>query len=86
MSKADKMFEELGYRKKENKEMGFLEYTQKDTATSDLSISFEFVSKTIMCAIYKENEVHSIPLAINPKELQAINEKCKELGWFDEKN
>lgn len=84
MSKADKMFEKLGYKKKENKELGFFEYTQKDTATSDLSISFEFVSKTIMCAIYEKGITHSRALAINTKELQAINEKIKELGWFDE--
>jgi hypothetical protein len=84
MSKADKMFEELGYRKKESKKMGFLEYTQKDTATSDLCISFEFVSKTIMCAIFEKGIIDSRALAINTKELQAINEKCKEIGWLDE--
>ena len=81
MSKADEMFSDLGYEKIECKEMGFLEYTQKDTEVTTLCISFTNFSKTIMCAIYKENEVHSIPLAINPKKLQAINEKVKELGW-----
>ena len=82
MSKADEMFKELGYKKKENKELKFLEYTQEDTETTELVISFELYSRTIMCAIYEKGITHSRALAINTKELQAINEKCKELKWI----
>lgn len=81
MSKADKMFEELGYTKRESKEMEYIEYIQKDTDESILSISFEGTSKTIMTGIYVKNIGASRALAINVKELQAINEKVKELGW-----
>ena len=87
MSEADKLFEELKYKKKENKAMGFIEYTFQNTnrdtiAFCSASISFDIPSKTIMTAIYEKGEVRSRALAFNIKELQAINAKCKELGWL----
>lgn len=78
MSKADKMFEKLGYKKKEFG-FTFIEYIQEDDETTDLVISFDVTSRTIMCGLFKEGTIHSRALAINCKELQAINEKCREL-------
>ena len=74
MSKADKMFEELGYEKTEygksricySKELDFEGYCI-------LAIWFDRVTKSI-----KVNGHYSM------QELQAINEKCKELEWLDE--
>lgn len=70
MSKADKMFEKLGYKKKdtywkEDKQIPFIEYS-----TDEISIEFSIGTKHIM-----------ITNLINMQELQAINEKVKELGW-----
>jgi hypothetical protein len=78
MSKADEMFKELGYKKKE---LGFefTEYIQEDDETTDLVISFDATSRTIMCGLFEKGIINSRALAINTKELQAINEKCKEL-------
>ena len=76
MSKADKMFEELGYFVKKEKNIcnnkcisyinGFLE-----------KIEFDIVNKGITC----ETLSTGMSLPINLQELQAINEKVKELGW-----
>jgi hypothetical protein len=83
MSKADEIFKELGYKKKE---LGFefTEYIQKENEVTDLVISFDATSRTIMCGLFEKGITHSRALAINCKELQAINEKCKELGWLYE--
>ena len=82
--KADKMFEELGYKKITKNFYNYMEYTKKENKDTDLVISFDGQSKTFMCAIYPFNEIKSRSLATNMEELQAINQKCKELGWLDE--
>lgn len=61
MSKADEMFEELGYKNT------FYNYYEHDFGTS-----IEFENE------YKEINVSG---HIGVQELQAINEKVKELGW-----
>ena len=63
MSKADEMFEELGYKKK------FNNYYEHDFGTT-----IEFLDK------YKEINIRG---SIETQELQAINMKCKELGWIE---
>ena len=73
MSKADEMFLNLGYEKQEN--MGDIIYKSKYT--------------TIWLAS-RPKEVNFISDGIDTigtittQELQAINLKCKELGWLDE--
>lgn len=72
MSKADKMFEELGYEKKEYgsskimyaKDLDFEGYCIK-------SVWFDKVKKLVRLYGYYDIQ-----------ELQAINEKCKELEWL----
>ena len=72
-SEADKMFEELGYKKEETKweEDELVHYIQY--ISSETLIEFALDSKMI-----------NIPSIIDMQELQAINQKCKELGWLDE--
>lgn len=69
MSKADKMFEELGYIKNYEVRNG-VDYQSPNMSV----IHFDKVDKLVN--FY--NEPH-----IDIKGLQAINEKCKELGWLD---
>lgn len=68
MSKADKMFEELGYKKNfEDK------YRANYEHSVETIINFDKDVKTLR--IYNNS--------IDMQELQAINEKCKELGWLE---
>lgn len=71
MSKADKMFEELGYIKQEkeweeDEQVHYITYISNDTL-----IEFSLDSKYI-----------NITSIVNMQELKAINQKCKELGWL----
>lgn len=70
MSKADDMFKKLGYSKKEEKwkednKIHFIIYSSSET----------------LIQIYIDTKVIDIVNLINMQELQAINEKVKELGW-----
>ena len=77
MSKADKMFEELGYIK--IKQINELRIVYRDTKHKK-NIVF-FINKKIG----KENSnnvgVSGMYEWFTMQELQAINEKVKELGW-----
>ena len=84
MSKADDMFKELGYKKQTKNFYNYLEYTKQENEDVQLVISFSGQSKSFMCALYQFGEIKSRALATTIQELQAINEKCKELGWLDE--
>lgn len=76
MSKADKMFEKLGYKK---------------ILDDDICELFVYKNMEIcFCKIYKSVEGSEIRDGMEAakdfymKELKAINEKVKELGWIDE--
>lgn len=70
MSKADEMFEELGYEKIiKNKNIKY-EHNRNPFRT------FEFLMDK------QEIELNNVNL-ITLKRLKAINEKCKELGWIE---
>ena len=71
MSKADEMFEELGTNKIDN--CDFCVYEGKINSIS--RILFNKIEKSIIFEGFN---------AIRMQELQAINEKAKELGWLDE--
>ena len=69
---ADEMFKELGYKKletiwEEDNQIHFITYTSDDTY-----IEFNLDTKWM-----------EITNTFNMQELQAINEKCKELGWYE---
>ena len=75
MSKSDEMFKKLGYKKREHnfKVMGdVIEYNDNKEGLCPI----DFMLKT------KEIKIWHINIGI--KELQAITQKCKELGWLDE--
>ena len=75
MSKADEMFEELGYEKiiESNVRIDY----EKEGQFFDKEIVFELIDK-IICVELGTGESANI----NMQELQAINEKCKELRWL----
>lgn len=74
MSKVDKMFKELGYEVIENSNTT-LNY-EKEGLYMDKEIIFELLDKSISTG-YGTGECCHITM----QELQAINEKVKELGW-----
>ena len=73
MSKADEMFEKLGY-KKESLEDEETEAYIEDVEPSAFRTEIYF---------HKDKWLIGIHTNINMQELQAINLKCKELGWIE---
>ncbi len=77
MSKADEMFEKLGYKKIQINN-GFdneIKYTRENKYSTD--IIFDLRHNLIVFG-REEGNKH----AIITNALQAINEKVKELGWI----
>ena len=93
MSEADKMFEELGYKKKEERfenDIETIEYrqTMKDEIYEEVIKMIELNNPKfyeypiinlvkILKNVYSETNVD-----LSLQELQAINMKVKELGWL----
>lgn len=93
MSEADKMFEELGYKKKEERfenDIETIEYrqTMKDEIYEEVIKMIELNNPKfyeypiinlvkILKNVYTETNVD-----LSLQELQAINMKVKELGWL----
>ena len=77
MSKSDEMFDELGY-KLISKTDTFIIYEKEDNETypykKELSFSLKHKSIIKSCKLYNR-------CWLSMQELQAINEKVKELGW-----
>lgn len=67
---ADEMFEELGYKKSETKD--FISYRGK--IDSRYGILFDKTDKSIIFDNFNTIEIG---------QLQAINKKVKELGWYE---
>ena len=78
MSEADKMFNELGYKK----------FTSDDCIMymkNLFMITFIIPNKNFITQ-YKQGDYNFPkirPFEINMQKLQAINLKCKELGWIE---
>ena len=66
MSKADEMFKTVGYEK-----YGESEFLTEFRKRNGMQVVFLNIPKRIVIS----NEIEL-------QELQAINEKCKELGWL----
>lgn len=77
MSEADKMFKELGYKMKQKGQ--YIEYVKVDNSVKEEYV-ISFMMKTVMATLYVNGYLKK-PLALEIREVQAINEKCKELGW-----
>lgn len=80
--KSKDMFEKLGYEKYGNDP---LSYRLNDGGYINF-IDFIHIQKTIRFREYEEYENNQPQgsFLLNIKELQAINQQCKELGWLDE--
>lgn len=72
MSEADKMFKKLGYKLKTD-ERETIQYIKDDDTFFVFSLQYKFFSKF---------ELYKYSGEITMEELQAINEKVKELGWI----
>ena len=78
-SKADEMFEKLGYEKIIDDDKSIL-YFSKKTLWRKRRIRFWKDDKVIFNDLLENDKVIS-SVQIGMQELQAINEKVKELGW-----
>lgn len=81
MSKADEMFEKLGYEKYERINYIFYEKPLIENAEYENDyavIEFNFEKNTINKTLGDDNTICDI----DTQELVAINEKCKELKWL----
>ena len=76
MSKADKMFEELGYEKIETNDglKNEIKYTRKSKYSTDIIFDLKHF---IIAFSREEGNRHAIIV----NALKAINEKVKELKW-----
>lgn len=74
---ADEMFEELGY---ENMGISYAGDLYFDNKTTDYLIYFYPDTQSFAKDNCSKLEIFDITMP----ELQAINKKCKELGWLDE--
>ena len=71
-----------------------IEYTQSDTINEEfytLYIRFHIQGKRVEIGANKRpKEIRTmslrLPAIFNAKEIEAINEKAKELGWLDERS
>lgn len=81
---ADEMFEELGYKKFDNKNVKKIRFIKRMNKTTIAYISFHKVHKRIEVYFYDSEECVEMTKPILIEELQAINKKVKELGWLDE--
>ena len=76
MSKADEMFEKLGYSKIDEKRLKNIIFTD-----GNKKFYFNKVHKKIKCVEYDKEEETLMESYFTIEELQAINQKVKELGW-----
>ena len=82
MSKADEMFEELGYKKED---YGYkLIYTKTDSGEQENYIITIMIEAELIFTEIDDgcDEIERRCFGLQIQELQAINEKVKELGWI----
>lgn len=81
--KADETFEKLGYEK-------IVEYKYKEPENSEIAelILYRDEAKYLEISFWNDRTISKTwdydVSYITIQELQAINKKCKELGWLDE--
>ena len=82
MSKADKMFEELGFKlNKEPSQNHLLFYVKENLLGEDEPYEYIVFHKDKTIAPVCNDRKYIV--ALDMKLLQAINEKVKELGWYE---
>lgn len=72
------MFEKLGYKKKYLNTQNIQWYIKKLFKNNYTQIIFDVIDKTVAASNDKNEAIN-----LNMQELQAINQKCKELGWLE---
>lgn len=79
MSKANKMFEELNFTKRESKL--YITYIKKteDDYGFDREITFHILEK-----VYASYFAAGYSKGVDPNEHLAIHQQLKELGWLNE--
>ena len=82
MSKADEMFKKLGYEKITDNDIEVI-YKYEKNILGDKFLQHIMIAK-IGKVIFSYGEKIKNTVGIGVEELQAINEKCRELGWLDE--
>ena len=82
MSKADEMFEKLAYEKLDNPKMKQIVYRSDCGNNTIEQICFHKIFHKIEIYFYSKEDTCKMTKPISMQELQAINEKCKELGWI----
>lgn len=81
MKSAKEMFDELGYKRFEN---DYWVYYSKETNSSYFASRVTFIKNEKTFGIEKFSANGILTKNITVKELQAIIQQCKELGWLDE--
>lgn len=81
MSKADEMFEKLGYEKIDKEKLKHIRFTSDIDKTTKANICFHKVFHKIEIYFWDAQERCEMVKPLSIQELQAINEKVKELGW-----
>lgn len=77
---ADKMFEELGYKKEKFYDEIF--YYKVTGLGNKVGFEFWLDYKNVCPVLHEGND--DVALEFDMRELQAINKKCQELGWIKE--
>lgn len=83
MSEADKMFEKLGYEKIDKEELKHIRYKSECANAISENIWFHKIFNKLEIFYWDKKEKKEMTKPISMKELQAINMKCKELGWLE---
>ena len=84
MRKADMMFEKLGYEKEEGLEgfdLTYIKYTKKVWKDEYQDIVFDLEHNLLNTKKENRQFYRTVTSILTMQELQAINEKVKELGW-----
>lgn len=82
MTEADKLFEELGYKKIDSDKIKHIRFIRQVNKTTRENIDFHKIFKTVEVYFYDFEGSQELTKPISVEELKAINLKCKELGWI----
>ena len=77
---ADEMFEKLGYKKIKEDDVEIL-YRQSETIFGEKFV-FELLFAKLSKVVFSQTHFRET-IGIKMPVLQAINQKCKELGWIE---
>lgn len=80
MSKADKIFEELGFKINKKSTWDYLLFYVKQIGEDEPCEYIVFNKDKTITPICNDRKY---VVALDMKLLQAINEKVKELGWYE---